>query len=688
MGSAIGLGVARAAKLGADDVRAMQMALSGAGLAVAFNAPVGGSLFVFEEVTRSFRWRLVIPTLISVAVAVGCARLIIGSRPDFDVGPVPDPPLYTLPLFAAFGLAVGLLGAGYNAVLMRLLSVADGLHRLPGTVRAALVGAAVGLVLFVDPLAAGGGDTLTQALLAGRAFALPALLGYLVIRFAAGPLSYAAGAPGGLFAPLMALGALAGALFAESTSWLVPGAGPQFSIAMAIVGMSTMFAATVRAPFTGIMLIVEMRAVTSVTVPMLVASGAAVLAAMAVHSPAVYDSLAETYAGPTGDIPQPIRESDGTGWLDLGPRDIWRDRENPDMLVPPPKDGGVMPNCKFSFSDAHMRLQPGGWTREVTNRELPVSTEVAGVDMCLEPGAYRELHWHKETEWGFMITGNARITAIDEEGRYFIDDVVAGDLWNFEAGLPHSIQGLDQGCEFLLVFSDGDFSEYNTFLLSDWVDRAPTDVIAANFKKSVSELSSFPDHELYIFKADVPGPISEVVRPTPQGPVPEMFSFHMENAHVVESEAGTVRIVDVNSFPASKTISAAFVEIEPGGMRELHWHPKASEWQYFVQGKAKMSIFDSSGKARTFNYQAGDVGFIPQVAGHYVQNIGDEKVIYLEVFRNPEYSEVSLNKWLASNPAYIVADHLNVSTEFVESMPKKEQPSPVIWYDQSKVKKG
>lgn len=136
------------------------------------------------------------------------------------------------------------------------------------------------------------------------------------------------------------------------------------------------------------------------------------------------------------DIPQPIRSSDAQGWLDLGPRDIHRDRENPDVLVPPDTDDGTLANMKFSFSDAHQRLQAGGWAREVTNRELPSSQDVAGVNMALEPGAYRELHWHKEAEWGLMLVGNARVTCQDEKGRYFIDDVVAGDLWNFEAGLP------------------------------------------------------------------------------------------------------------------------------------------------------------------------------------------------------------------------------------------------------------
>lgn len=384
--------------------------------------------------------------------------------------------------------------------------------------------------------------------------------------------------------------------------------------------------------------------------------------------------------------PEPIRKSDGKGWLDLGPRNIKLDRDNPDIMVPPTSDAGTLPNLRFSFSDAHQRLQPGGWAREVTERELPASTEVAGVNMALEPGAYRELHWHIEAEWGLMLVGNARVTAIDEQGRYFIDDVVAGDLWNFEAGLPHSIEALDQGCEFLLVFSDGSFSENNTFLLSDWLMHMPQEVVAANLKKTVGEIAQFPKEELYIFKGNVPGPIDQVVRPTPQGPVPDMFSLHMDTVPVIESEAGRVRIVDSKVFPAAQTISAAFVEIDPGGMRELHWHPKASEWQYYIQGRARMSVFDSGGMARTFDYQAGDVGFVPQVAGHYVQNIGDEPVIYVEVFKNPVYSDVSLNKWLASNPTQIVADHLRSTDAFVESLPMEPAPAPVIWFDQSKVR--
>jgi len=378
---------------------------------------------------------------------------------------------------------------------------------------------------------------------------------------------------------------------------------------------------------------------------------------------------------------EPQREADNSGWIDRGPRNYQRDLQNPDLLVPPITDHGTVANLRFSFSDAHMRIEEGGWTREVTNRELPASHDLAGVDMCLKPGAYRELHWHKEAEWAFMIAGNARVTALDEEGRSFIDDINAGDLWNFEAGIPHSIQALDQGCEFLLVFSEPDFSENNTFLLTDWLAHTPKDVIAANFKVGEDVLANLPEKEKYIFNGEVPGPIDEVKKSNVNGNVPSPFTFHMNDLKPHEFEAGKVWIIDSKVFPVAQTISAAIVEVEPGGMREMHWHPKSEEWDYFVQGKAKVGVFNSASLARTFNYQAGDVGVIPIVAGHYIQNIGDEPLIFLEVFKNPVYSDESLNKWLATSPTQMVADHLNISPETVKEFPQEE--AAVVWYDQS-----
>jgi len=127
----------------------------------------------------------------------------------------------------------------------------------------------------------------------------------------------------------------------------------------------------------------------------------------------------------------------------------------PTCWVSPRTDSGTLPNLKFSFAAARNRVLSGGWAREVTTRELAAAKDLAGVNMRLKPGGIRELHWHKEAEWSYMIAGRARITAVDENGRTFIDDVAEGDLWNFPAGIPHSIQGLEEGCEFLLVFDDG-----------------------------------------------------------------------------------------------------------------------------------------------------------------------------------------------------------------------------------------
>jgi oxalate decarboxylase len=144
----------------------------------------------------------------------------------------------------------------------------------------------------------------------------------------------------------------------------------------------------------------------------------------------------------------------------MGPANPSREAENGDTIVPPRVDHGTVANMRWSFADSHMHLSEGGWGRQTTARELPIATELAGVNMRLTPCGVRELHWHKQAEWAYMLKGFARITAIDQDGRTFQDNVGEGDLWYFPAGIPHSIQGLEpDGCEFLLVFDDGNFSE-------------------------------------------------------------------------------------------------------------------------------------------------------------------------------------------------------------------------------------
>jgi oxalate decarboxylase len=133
---------------------------------------------------------------------------------------------------------------------------------------------------------------------------------------------------------------------------------------------------------------------------------------------------------------------------------------------------------------------------------------------------------------------------------------------------------------------------------------------------------------------------------------------------------GQVRIVDSSNFPAATTIAAALVEIEPGGLRELHWHPNTDEWQYYISGSGRMTVFASSGKARTFDYQAGDVGYVPFAMGHYVQNTGDEPLRFLEMFRSPYFADISANQWMALTPPELVQAHLNLDPQIIAALSK------------------
>ena len=373
------------------------------------------------------------------------------------------------------------------------------------------------------------------------------------------------------------------------------------------------------------------------------------------------------------DAPQPIRGD--LGATILGPRNVPLERENPDLVASPDTDAGTIPNLKFSFAAAHNRLLSGGWAREVTVRELPIATELAGVNMRLKPGGIRELHWHKEAEWAYMLAGRARITAIDPEGRNFIDDLGPGDLWFFPPGIPHSIQGLEEGCEFLLVFDDGDFSENGTFLITDWFAHTPQDVLAKNFGVSEAAFANLPtdtDRTRYMFEGKVPGPLAEDAVSSPVGTVAESYSHRLLAQEPIEFAGGRARIVDSSNFAIAKTIAAALVEVEPGGMREMHWHPNADEWQYFISGRGRMTVFASGGMARTFDYQAGDVGYVPFAMGHYVENTGDETLRFLEMFRSDRFADVPLNQWMALTPPELVRAHLNLDQETIGALRKNK----------------
>jgi oxalate decarboxylase len=371
-------------------------------------------------------------------------------------------------------------------------------------------------------------------------------------------------------------------------------------------------------------------------------------------------------------------EHDRSGNSPLGPDDQALHSENSDSVTPPPTDHGNVKAFKYPFSFSHKRIQEGGWARQVTIADLPVSTTIAGVDMRLTAGGIRELHWHTAGEWALMLYGNARITCLDQYGKPFVDDVKQGDLWFFPTGYPHSIQGLGpDGCEFLLVFDDGAFSEYNTVLLADWLAKTPPSVLSKNLSVSKQALSRMSDHELYIFQAEVPKTSLAEDRRAAAGEIglsSQNFSFRMlEMEPTHKTKAGEVRIVDSKVFQASNGIAAAHVIVHPGGLRELHWHQNADEWQYYVAGKGRMTVFAAGGNARTMDFQKGDVGYVQQTLPHYVENTGTEDLIFLEMFKSSQYQDVSLNQWLTHLPPGLVQAHLNIDEATINAIPHTEE---------------
>ena len=360
---------------------------------------------------------------------------------------------------------------------------------------------------------------------------------------------------------------------------------------------------------------------------------------------------------------------------DPGPTNSALDTQNPNSAWPPTTDSkSLVQNFKYPFSFANKRTYKGGWSREVTVRELPVSKELAGVNMRLTAGGVRELHWHTADEWAIVLYGSARITSIDRDGKSFVADANKNDLWYFPSGIPHSIQGLDpDGTEFMLVFDDGKFSESETVLLSDSMAHLPPEVLSKNFGVAEAAFKNLPRNELFIFQTALPGSLEadQKAAAGALGKSSENFAFRtMEIPPTKRTKSGEVRIVDSSNFKASANIAMAMVTLHPGGLRELHWHPNADEWQYYISGKGRMTVVATGNKARTMDFQAGDVGYVEKTLLHYIENTGDTDLIFLEMFKSSFYADLSLSEWLAHTPPELVMAHLNIERATLDAIPR------------------
>jgi oxalate decarboxylase len=335
-------------------------------------------------------------------------------------------------------------------------------------------------------------------------------------------------------------------------------------------------------------------------------------------------------------------------------------------------DKDAMPEIKYELEKQPLVEHPGGSSHEVTAKNFPISKGIAGVSMHLNPGGLRELHWHANAaEWAYVITGHCRVTIIDPQGRTEIKDFGPGDVWYFPRGHAHSIQGLGPGdCHFILAFDNGYFSEFGTFSISDWIAQTPPEVLGKNFGVSPSLFANFPKKEVYISQGPVPPPLPQDPAPGSENPPPLTHRFRLGAKEPVKVAGSTFNVVDQSQFPISTTVSGAILVMQPQAIRLMHWHPNADEWQYYIRGHARVTVFGSQGRKITREFGPGDVGYVPMGYGHYLETVGDEECEMLAVFNSGTYQEISLAEWVAKTPKLLLQTNFSQPANVIDAIRK------------------
>ena len=335
----------------------------------------------------------------------------------------------------------------------------------------------------------------------------------------------------------------------------------------------------------------------------------------------------------------------------------------------------VLPAFSYPFSGVPLERYDGGTTKQVGSYNFPVSTNLAGVYMTLEPGAIRELHWHAlAAEWAYVIEGRTRITLTSPEGEVQIADVDQGGLWYFPRGWGHSIEGVGPGtAKFLLVFNNGAFQEGSTFSITDWLAHTPAAWVAKNLGLTAQQVDQLPKGQVFISRRPLgPGSLAETTpRTVGVKSLKESHVFDLTSQPRRDMRMGSsLQLATVKQFPASFNMSGAILHLEPGAMRSMHWHPNADEWEYVLNGSYDLSVFASEGQASVSSLKQGDVGYVPMGYGHALRNTAEGPTDILVVFNDGNYQTINLNEWLATNPASVLSNNLHIPKSLTDQLPK------------------
>jgi oxalate decarboxylase len=333
-----------------------------------------------------------------------------------------------------------------------------------------------------------------------------------------------------------------------------------------------------------------------------------------------------------------------------------------------------LPNFRYFLEKSEAKVIGQNTAREASVVQFPISKGISGVSMGLAPGAMRELHWHATAaEWAFVDKGRVRTTVLSPGGYRETNNYEPGDVWYFPRGHGHMLECLgNEPCHFVLIFDNGYFSEFGTFSITDWIGHAPKALLAKNFGLPASTFDSFPKKEVYFAQgAQPPAQMADPLGGVERGPRTHKYRMLLDDPRV-SNNGGRLWVVDSQKFPISKTITGALLELEPGALRELHWHPTADEWQYIFDGQVNITLFGANGRFKSEVFEKGDVGYVPQGYGHSLENVGDKLARVLIGFNSGIYQDIDLTEWIAANPPDVLATNFSQPASLFEKFPRTD----------------
>lgn len=328
-----------------------------------------------------------------------------------------------------------------------------------------------------------------------------------------------------------------------------------------------------------------------------------------------------------------------------------------------------------SFNARPRRDFPGGWIKETTVGDTPAIEDMAASYVTMNPGAMRGLHWHATAaEFGYVVAGACVLSVYDPFGNSGLQELRAGDVWYVPRGYGHSVWAFSaEGCVFTSVYDDGSTSELNAREVADLVRTERPEIVETVLGVTAADLQPARERAP-ILRAGAVGNSAVALTPRGQaGPAPKSFGFSLMALPPMRCPGGWFVQASKENFPMSLTLIGAITVLEPGGIREPHWHPNADEWDLVLTGRARVTLFAGGDDATAVELGPGDIGFLPRNGAHAVQAIGDEEFRLLSVFNASEFEAIGISEILAGQSAEALARNFGLAPEVVGRLPKGER---------------